>query len=634
MDEGGRVSSKREPGGQLAAVPATGSEVATTSTASKHVMTPRSGRAQAALSKGVQAAAGVLGLRLDEVEYPDDRQRVQARVVFAFQLAYAATWFAYVVLYLFLDAHLSAGICLLSGVVPSVAGVALLRFGRRVVAAGLVSNVGSASALFLLTFTTGGAGSAVIVWLLSVLVGTYLQLGERKGHVVCGYVVILVVAVAGLEPLHGDAFYELPFPEGTSWFLVYNYAFAALIAALIITIFVRQFEEGYRALQEAEGRALAAGQAKSVFLANMSHEIRTPMNAIIGFSQLGLEQTSPEKLREYLGRVNRPAKNLLGIINDILDFSKLEAGRLELKNTPFGLRQLLADVRGVAELPAEERGLSLDFVVPECLPDHFLGDGLRLRQILTNLVSNSIKFSSAGSVDVVVELAHRERDRLMLRFSVTDQGLGMTRAQQEQLFVPFSQADSSTTRKYGGTGLGLSITKELVRMMDGDLTVESELGRGSVFSVEVPLRETAPAPEDSHGDAEASVGAGLTGMRVLLVEDNEINQILAQALLQKVGVEVTTVGNGREATELLVRGSDFDAVLMDIQMPEMDGHEATVAIRTRLGLTELPIIAMTAHVLSEEAQRCQDSGMNAIVTKPIDVAALYSTLSRFATNRA
>ncbi len=387
----------------------------------------------------------------------------------------------------------------------------------------------------------------------------------------------------------------------------------------------------------ARDEAQKAYRVKSDFLANMSHEIRTPMNAIIGFSHLGLAATSAEKMREYLDKVYVSSTNLLGIINDILDFSKIEAGKLELEIAPFQLRRLVWEIRDTMELEAEAKGLRLEFQIAEEVPDPLLGDSLRLRQVITNLISNAVKFTAQGHIRVSAELVSRVEDQLRLRFSVADTGIGMTAEEQGRLFRAFSQADSSTTRRYGGTGLGLAISRQLVEMMGGKISLLSEPGQGSTFSFTINLEVNPEPHEPAHilnsGSSPAAIleqaAALLRGLRVLLVEDNVVNQLLAQAMLDKVGILVELAVNGREAVEKLRRSPDYDLVLMDIQMPEMNGYEATGLIRRQLGLTALPIIAMTAHAMSEERTRCLDTGMDDIITKPIDVKLLYAKLAEY-----
>jgi PAS domain S-box-containing protein len=381
-----------------------------------------------------------------------------------------------------------------------------------------------------------------------------------------------------------------------------------------------------QALAKARDDAEAASRAKSAFLANTSHELRTPLNGLVGLTRLALQpELDDESRRHYLQQINDSAETLSSIISDILDLSKIEAGKLHLETVSFDLHELLQALqRGYGTL-ANSRGLPLQLETDPQLPQQVLGDPVRLRQILGNFLSNALKFTMHGSVT----LRARVQGGARLRFEVQDTGPGIAPEVQQRLFRPFVQGDESTTRRYGGTGLGLSICSQLATLMDGEVGVHSEAGRGSVFWVELPLPETEATEHRSVfgglDDADA-----LQGARVLLVEDNPVNMLIGVALLEQWGVQVTQATHGAEAIAAVdaaaARGLPFHCVLMDVQMPEMSGHEATRTLRRQYDAQMLPIIALTAAALVSEREEALAAGMNDFLTKPIDAHRLRRTL--------
>ncbi len=372
-----------------------------------------------------------------------------------------------------------------------------------------------------------------------------------------------------------------------------------------------------------------AARLREQFMANMSHEIRTPLNAIIGFGNLLARADLPERERELATNIQVSGETLLALVNDILDLSKIEAGALVLEHVPFEVGGLFHSVQQMFSEKARQKNLSLDIQLAPGLPEELTGDPTRLTQILANLIGNALKFTERGGVLVsVVPVESGDKERITIRIEVRDSGIGIPKNQLERVFERFTQSDEQTTRNYGGTGLGLSIVRQLVQAMQGSVSVQSELGKGSVFTVLLPFdRKPAEAPaQSSAARTETPVPRDI---RLLVAEDNPMNRRVVELLFDEWKFPYTMVHNGREAVELLGKDPNaFDLVLMDIQMPELDGYEATRQIRQKLGL-RIPIVAMTAHALPGEREKCLSFGMNEYLAKPVREQELLDLIARF-----
>jgi len=520
-----------------------------------------------------------------------------------------------------------------------------LRLGKSRIIAALLGLTGSSIAVGWGLYSSGGLDNPASGWLLAMpLVGGLIG-GLWGGVFGIIYSFVVTGILLYLQNIYGapEDLTPLAFQEGQK--RMHQFGVLTIISLSIISLFrqIRFADEQLSVLfshlaeevdarKEAEEEAEKASRVKSEFLANMSHEIRTPMNGIVGVLELMSNDQLCDENKHHLEIAKASARNLLVIINDILDLSKIESGKLSIESVPFNIETLVQELLALMALKAQKKAISLGHTI-SLSQAMIVSDPTRIRQVLENLLSNAIKFTHEGQIDLDVRLDARDSRYGMLKIAVRDTGIGMSDQALKEIFMPFHQAQTSTTREYGGTGLGLTISRNLVELMGGALRAESQQGQGSEFTIELPVNLPHPkvAPETILEETStAPLCAPESTCHVLLVEDNEINIQVALAMLQRFPVTVDVARNGREALAQIEQADkDYDLIFMDCQMPEMDGYEASRALTQNPNRKTPPIVAMTANAMKGDKEKCMAAGMSDYIAKPVLPEVLQSKIEKW-----
>ncbi len=576
--------------------------------------------------------ASAIRCGIDFSAYPNLSVQARARTIYLFQLIFIIMWSPYAIFDYLTETYINfAGDIL--GIITAITGILILRGGANPISAGIVSNFGGITALFVSFMGTGGILSSSIPFMFIGITGFFLQAGRKYGFYFTVYALVLLGFTFFWDILELPYINQLPFELysveykqmfAVSWYL------SLIAVAFITSIYERNYHKGLKQIQKERHAAENATQSKSDFLANMSHEIRTPMNGVIGLTELLLDTKTTKEQRDMLEAIKFSGDSLLSLINDILDFSKIEAGKLDFDIQSFDLQYVLEQFAGVAQLRCEENGLDFNYKTEETKRVFYKGDVSRINQILNNLVGNAIKFTDKGSIALSYAVVQDTLLRSTLRFSISDTGIGISKENQEKLFEKFMQADKTIVTTFGGTGLGLSITNELVALMDGKIGVESTLGEGSMFWFTIALEKTkklyTKQDEQRNDDVFCATPAS-----ILLVEDNVINQKVALKMLKKAGYDVMLACDGKEAIARL-KEHYFDIVLMDVQMPVMGGVEATSIIRNQsseLKNSNPYISAMTANAMKGDREKYLSCGMNDYIEKPVSQKTVLGVIQRW-----